>query len=31
MFIEEMRRNGATAKMKKSFADDGTPKIIAAG
>ncbi|HTI85337.1 MAG TPA: cupin domain-containing protein [Alphaproteobacteria bacterium] len=30
MFIEEMRRNGATPKMDKYFEDDGTPKVRAA-
>jgi quercetin dioxygenase-like cupin family protein len=30
MFIAEMRKNGATPKMDKYFADDGTPKLIAA-
>jgi hypothetical protein len=30
MFIEEMRKNGATPKMQKYFADDGTPKLVAA-
>jgi len=30
MFVEEMRRNGATPKMAKYFADDGTPKMKAA-
>ena len=30
MFVEEMRKNGAVAKMDKYFADDGTLKLVAA-